>query len=181
MNKIATLAILLITIACTISNGQPVDHINKKIRLLQKAGIDTLIKFDTYCSGSKHMLKDTTGCVPFEKKYLIWIESGKYHLQRFDECFDYKDSVVESESLSYYNNKLAAILKEEIKPVQYYKTGKLKEKSLVTVYVDHSCVMELHFILKSKTTGKRVDDFETTTKFVDDLTYTEGRAVNVKR
>lgn len=163
--------------------GQEMDlKITTKVAELQKAGVDTIIIYYTYCNGRLPMLileGDTAKCHTDESKYLLWVSKGINHVQKFDGCYNYNElKNKSSESINLIKFHFALLRKESIKEVIFRKKIDGKYQLLFSS-VDHSCHAELEFYIGAKKIFKNINYYALGTKFIADYDHSKIKYFNL--
>lgn len=147
--------------------------------------IDTFLVYSFPCSGGIPF----DSCQYDEPHYLIWRQSGKFFLKRFDYCKTYQTlSLDVSNPLTFYLSNKRLIDKEKIRQPTYYEVKKNKttiDTLLVTSTVSHSCYHTFQLPLTKKPQYKSADiydlDFKTFDNGKKNIFYNYNQRTKFKR
>lgn len=141
--------------------------VNEKISVLKSNGIDTVLCSYVNCIGFISVFDDQATCHTDTTKYIFWTIKNKSFIQKFDNCNQYKEILIDSSLFHLINNNLTKIKSSIIKHPEFIEIIKGK-KSRFSTFIDHSChyIYEIH--LKNQLIKKEIDDFYLKTKYIDD-------------
>jgi hypothetical protein len=141
-------------------------RIMDKIQDLHNKKADTTIYYHVECIGGMAHFPLRNLCIAYDVKYLLWIDSNKYFIQKFDECFEYKPANISSSFFDLIRHNFYKIKNGEIKNPRFTATiyGKAVETSS---FIDHTCRNIFEIYTGDNILIKRIDDYDLDTKYVE--------------
>ena len=186
MKKLIFLNVAFLLWSLIVYSQHSVDNnIKNKIDELHGMAVDTILGYQFNCSGKPPVAigaNDTAKCHPIYVEYLLWKNKGKSVVQRFDECYNYKPIVIDKDlAMNVIKKHLSAIIRESIKPVSYKIVDNTGHAKFYNELQTHSCIGDFTFYINNKIIKKRVDEFDLSTRTIDDSKYKNGKEIIIKR
>jgi hypothetical protein len=137
-----------------------------KIQLLHDKKVDTIIYYHVECTGGMIRMRFRDSCVAYDIKYLLWIDSNKYFIQKFAECFEYEPSNISSSFFDLIRHNYLKIKSSKIQNPRF--TEIIKGKAVnETSFIDHTCHNIFEMQIGNRNLTKKIDDYNLETKYVD--------------